>query len=73
MKNELAQDKTYNKTCVTSKDSDQPIHSPSIARVLVYSSLNSLETVEGTCYQQRLWSDCTNAQADMSLCWLHKS
>ena len=25
----------YNKTCMTSKDSDQPVHPPSIARVLV--------------------------------------
>ena len=38
----------YNKTCVTSKDSDQPVHPPSKARVLVYLSLDSLEAVEGT-------------------------
>ena len=43
-----ASDKTYNTTCVTDKDSDQPVHPRSMARVLVYSSLNSLETVEGT-------------------------
>ena len=30
-------------------------------------------TVEGTCYQRRLGSDCANAQADLSLRWLHKS
>ena len=41
--NEPAHDKTYNKTCVTSKDSDQPVHPHIMARVLVYSSLNSLE------------------------------
>ena len=29
-----AHDKTHNKTCVPSKDSDQPVHSPSKARVL---------------------------------------
>ena len=28
--NKPAHDKTYNKTCVTSKDSDQPVHSPSM-------------------------------------------
>ena len=39
----------YSKTCVTSKDSDQPVQPPSVARVLVYPSLDSLETVEGTC------------------------
>ena len=29
---EPAHVKTYNKTCVTSKDSDQPVHPPSMAR-----------------------------------------
>ena len=51
---EPAHDKTYNKTFVTSKDSDQSIHSPSMAMVLIYPSLDSLETVEGMCDQQRL-------------------
>ena len=49
--NEQVHDKTYNKTCVTSKDSDQPVHPPSMARVLVYPSLDSLEAVEVTCDQ----------------------
>ena len=43
--------KTYNKTCVTSKDSDQPVHPPSMARVLVHPSLDRTEVVEGTCNQ----------------------
>ena len=51
---EPVHNKTYNKTCVTSKDSDQPVHLPSIAVVLVYPSLDSREAVEGTCDQQRL-------------------
>ena len=46
--------KSFNKTCVTSKDSDQHVHPPSIARVLVHPSLDSPEVVEGTCNQQRL-------------------
>ena len=46
--------KKYNKTCVTSKDSDQPLHLPSIARVLIYPLLDSLDVVEGTCDQRRL-------------------
>ena len=29
------------------------------------SSLDSPEAVEGTCYQQRLWSYCADAQADL--------
>ena len=52
---------------------DQPIRTPTMARVLVYSSLNSLEAVEGTSDQRRLRSDCAYAQADLSLRWSHKS
>ena len=70
---ETAQDKTYNKTCVTSKDSDQPIYPPSIARVLFYPSLDIPEAVEDTCDQRKLWSDCADAQAVQSLRWSHKS
>ena len=32
---------------MTDKDSDQPVHPPSMARTLVYSSLNDFEAVEG--------------------------
>ena len=39
---------------VTSKDSDQPIHSPNMTRVLVHPSQDSLEAVEEACNQQRL-------------------
>ena len=46
--------------------------STSMPRVLVYPCLDSLE-VGATCDQRRLWSDCANAQADLSLCWSHKS
>ena len=42
---EPAHKKTYNKTCVTSKDSDQPLHPRNMARVLICYSLNSLEAV----------------------------
>ena len=68
-----AHDKTYHKTCVTSKDSGQPVNPPSIARVLVYLSSHSLEAAEGPCDQRRLWSDCADAQADLNLRWSHKS
>ena len=43
---EPAHDKTYSKTYVTNKY--QPVHPPSMARVLVHPSLDSLEDVEGT-------------------------
>ena len=38
-------DKTYNKTCATSKDSDQPVHLPGMARIFVYPSLDSPKAV----------------------------
>ena len=55
--NEPSHDKTYNKTCVTSKDSHQPVHTLSMAKVLNYPFLDSLEAVEGTLDQQRLRLD----------------
>ena len=36
-------------------DLDQPVYPPSMARVLLYPSLDSPEAVEGTCDQQNLW------------------
>ena len=51
---EPAYDKTYNKTSMTSKDSYQPVHSFSMAGVLVYPSLARPEAVEGRCVQRRL-------------------
>ena len=54
MLNEPAHEKTYNKTFVISKYSDQPVHPPSMARVIVHLFLDSLEAVQGTCNQQSL-------------------
>ena len=42
---EPSHDKTYNKTCVTSKD--QVVQPPRMARILINTSLDSLEAVEG--------------------------
>ena len=55
---------------MTNKDSDQPAHPTSFAKFLVHPSFASLEAVEGTCEQQRLWSECVVVQACMSLPWL---
>ena len=51
---EPVHDKTYNKTCVTSKDSEQPVYLPIMAMLLIYPSLDSPETVEVPSDQQRL-------------------
>ena len=42
--NEPENDSTYNKTCVTSKD--QFVQPPSMARILVYPYLDSLEAIK---------------------------
>ena len=61
--------KIYNKTFVTRKDSDQPVHPPNMARVLVYPSLDSLKAVKSTVkILIRL-----RGQFDLSLRWSHKS
>ena len=70
---EPAHDKTYNKTCATSKDSAQLVYLHSIAMIPVYSSLDSLEAVEGICDQRRLWSDWADSQTNLILRWSHKS
>ena len=44
-----ADDKIYNKTCITSKDSDQPVHPFSMSREFVYTSLDSLGAVKSIC------------------------
>ena len=51
--NKPAHGKTYNKACVTSKDSDKIVHQPRMAGVLCYLSLDSQETAEGTRDQRR--------------------
>ena len=61
---------TYSKTCVTSMNSEQFVHPSSTVRVLVYPSLDSLEDEEGTCDKRWLWSDCSDAQADLFR-WSH--
>ena len=39
----------------------------------LYPLLYSPKAVKGSWDQQRFWSDCADAQSDLSLCWLHKS
>ena len=52
--------------CVPSEDSDQPRHPPSLIRVFAvhWPKVSS-------CRQQRFWSDWADAQADLSLRWVH--
>ena len=51
---EPAHDKTQKETCVTSTDTDQPVHPTRVAIVYVRASLYSPEAIRGACDQQRL-------------------
>ena len=57
---------------ITIRASHQPVHLYSMTRVQVYPSLNSLEAVEGARDQRSLWSDCADAQSDLSFRWSHR-
>ena len=61
--------KTDNKTCVTSKDLDQHVQPPSMARV----SFNPLWIARRLYKAHASSEDCVDAQADLSLHWSHKS
>ena len=56
--------------CAPSEDSDQPGHPPSLIRVFV-RLMGSQGPKLSSCGQRRLWSDWADAQADLSLCWVH--
>ena len=72
-RNEPGHDKTYNKTCATSEDSDQPAHLRSLIRVFA----DRMCLLQPPGYPKRdkqiplpYWVE---VQADLSLCWLHRS
>ena len=60
-------------TCAPIEDSDQPGHPPSLIRVFAVHSLGSLGLKVSTCGQRWLWPDRADAQADLSLRWMHRS
>ena len=69
--NEARHDKTNKMTCVPSEDSDQPGHPPSLIRVFAVHFMGSQGPKLSSCGQRRLWSDWVDAQADLSLRWMH--
>ena len=54
-----------------SEDSDQRGHLPSLIRVFAVRMKKAWVLSYPLSAQQRLWSDWANAQADLSLCWVH--
>ena len=65
--------KAYFQTCAPSEDSNQPAHSRSLIRIFIGRFLDSQWCKVYLSGQWRLWSDCANAQADLSLRWAHMS
>ena len=61
--NELQRQKTYLWTCAPSEDSDQPVHSHSLIRILLDAKFLHAENKDR--------SDCADAQGDLSLRWAH--
>ena len=59
------------KDFVPSEDSDQPVHLPSLISVFIVHSVGSEGPKVSSCGQQWLWSDWVDAQADLSLRWVH--
>ena len=57
--------------CAPSKDSDQPGHLPNLIRVLPVRMKKAWVLSYPLSAQRRLWSDWTDAQADLSLRWAH--
>ena len=70
MKTHWGRQKTYLRTCAPSKDSDQPAHSRSLIRIFTRRILDSQGDKVSSCGQQKLWSDCADAQTDLSLRWV---
>ena len=64
-------DTTNKMACAPSKDSDQPGHPPSLIRVFAVHMKKAWVLNYPLSEQQRLWSDWVDAQADLSLCWVH--
>ena len=65
--------KRYLRTCAPSEDSDQPAHPRSLIRIFTGRILERQGYNVCSCEQRRLRSDCADAQADLSLRWLHVS
>ena len=57
--------------CAPSEDSDQPGHPPSLIRDFAVRTVGSKGPKLSSFGQRRLWSDCADAQADLSLRWAH--
>ena len=70
---EPVHDKTYIKTCATSEDSDQPTHLRSLIRVFADRMCLLQPPGYPMIDKQESLSDWMDKQADLNLCWSHRS
>ena len=63
---ESQREKTYLRKCAPSEDSDQPAHLCSLIRIFTVRILDTHGCNVSSCGKRRLWSDCADAQADLS-------
>ena len=68
---EPTHDKTNQMACASSEDSDQPGHPPSLIRVFAVRMKKAWVLSYPLSAHGRLWSDWADAQADLSLRWVH--
>ena len=68
---EPPRDKTNKMACVPSEDSEQPEHPPSLFRVFAVRIKKAWVLSYPLSAQRRPWSDWADAQADLSLRWVH--
>ena len=64
-------DKTNKMACAPSEDSDQPGQPPSLIRIFAVCMKKAWVLSYPMSAQRRLWSDWADAQADLSLRWVH--
>ena len=69
--NEPPHDKTNKMACGPREDSDQPGHLPSLIRVFAVRMKKAWVISYTMSTQGKLWSDWADAQADLSLHWVH--
>ena len=68
---EPSHDKTSKMACAPGGDSDQPGHPLSLIRVFTVRVKTAWVLSHPSSEQRRLWSDCADALADLSLRWVH--
>ena len=73
MKSEQEHSKTYKMTCAPSEDSEQLVYQRSLISVFAGRYMSSQGSKAPSGGKRRLWPDCQDVQADLSLSRIHTS